>query len=67
MLEPIPKLSAGGTPPFFGIVEWLTGDKCHELDEAGTAAGLGQRLRSAGLPLDRLTVHLRTLYPEIFW
>ena len=55
MLKPIPKRSAIGTQPFFGIVQWLTGDECHELDDAGMAAGLGQRLRSAGLPLDRLT------------
>lgn len=31
------------------------------------AAGLGQRLRSAGLPLDRLTLSLRRLHPEIIW
>jgi adenylate cyclase len=45
----------------------LTGDECHELDDAGMAAGLDQRLRSAGLPLDRLTLSLRRLHPEIIW
>lgn len=48
------------------LIEWLAGDECHELDDAGLAAGLGQRLRGAGLPIDRLTLHLRTLHPEIF-
>jgi adenylate cyclase len=48
------------------LIEWLAGDECHDLDDAGLAAGLGQRLRAAGLPIDRLTLHLRTLHPEIF-
>ena len=48
-----------------GIVEWLTGDEFHEVDDAGLIAGLGRRLRYAGLPLDRLTLYLRTLHPEI--
>lgn len=47
------------------VIEWLTGDECHELDDAGLVAGLGRRLRAAGLPLDRLALHLRTLHPEI--
>lgn len=47
------------------VIEWLIGDECHELDDAGLIAGLGRRLRAAGLPLDRLTLHLRTLHPEI--
>jgi adenylate cyclase len=47
------------------LIEWLAGDECHDLDDAGLAAGLGQRLRAAGLPIDRLTLHLRTLHPEI--
>jgi adenylate cyclase len=67
MLEPMPKASAVGTPPSFEIIEWLTGDECHELEDAAMAAGLGQRLRSAGLPLDRLTLSLRRLHPEIIW
>lgn len=48
------------------VIEWLSGDECHELDDAGLVAGLGRRLRSAGLPADRITLHLRTLHPEIF-
>jgi adenylate cyclase len=47
------------------IVEWLSGNECHELDDAGMVAGLGLRLRKIGLPVDRLTLHLRTLHPEI--
>ena len=46
-------------------IEWLAGDECHALDGAGLAAGLGRRLRSAGLPLDHLSLYLRTLHPEI--
>jgi adenylate cyclase len=49
-----------------GIVEWLSSNECHELDDAGLIAGLGRRLRAAGLPVDRLSLHLRTLHPEIF-
>lgn len=48
------------------IVEWLTGNECHELDDAGLVAGLGRKLRAAGLPVDILTLHLRTLHPELF-
>jgi adenylate cyclase len=48
-----------------GLIEWLVGDDCHALDDAGLAAGLGRRLRAAGLPVDRLTLHLRGLHPEI--
>jgi adenylate cyclase len=55
------------TPAATGeLIEWLTGDECHELDDAGLAAGVGQRLRAAGLPIDRLALHLRTLHPELF-
>jgi len=52
-------------PAILEIVEWLTGNECHELDDAGLTAGLGLRLRKFGLPIDRLTLHLRTLHPEI--
>jgi adenylate cyclase len=47
------------------VIEWLSGDECHELDDAGLIAEFGRRLRKAGLPIDRLTLHLRTLHPEI--
>src|SRR5262245_19210570 len=47
------------------IIDWLAGDECHELDDAGLAAGLGRRLREADLPVDRLVRHLRTLHREI--
>jgi len=57
--------SRAGPAAMIEVVEWLTGDECHEADDAGLAAGLGRRLRAAGLPLDRLTLHLRTLHPEI--
>lgn len=47
------------------LIEWLVGDECHELDDPGLAAAFGARLRAAGLPVDRLTLHLRTLHPQI--
>jgi adenylate cyclase len=47
------------------VLEWLAGDECHDSDDAHLIAGIGKRLRSAGLPVDRLTLHLRTLHPEI--
>ena len=46
-------------------IEWLTGDESHDLDAEGLVAGLGLRLRSIGIPLDRLVLHLRTIHPEI--
>ena len=46
------------------LIEWLTGDECHALDEAGLVSGLGRRLQALGLPVDRLTLHLMTLHPE---
>ncbi|MGG6897664.1 adenylate/guanylate cyclase domain-containing protein [Rhizobium sp. BR 315] len=47
------------------LIEWLTGDECHALDEVGLISGLGRRLRAIGLPIDRLTLHLMTLHPEL--
>ncbi len=47
------------------VVEWLASDECHDSDDAGLIAGLGRELRAAGLPIDRLGLHLRTLHPEI--
>ncbi|MCB8840226.1 adenylate/guanylate cyclase domain-containing protein [Aurantimonas sp. VKM B-3413] len=46
------------------LIEWLAGEECHDLDAAGLARCLGERLRAAGLPVDGLTLHLGTLYPE---
>ncbi len=48
------------------IIEWLSSDECHEFNDAGLIAGLGRRLRAAGLPVDRISLHLRTLHPEFF-
>ena len=47
------------------IIDWLSGDECHELDLAGLTAGFGVRMRAAGIPLDRMALHLRTLHPLI--
>src|SRR6478609_1778662 len=60
---------AGGTRsvdinPALSIVEWLSGDECHALDEPALLAAFGRRLRAIGLPVDRLTLHLMTLHPE---
>lgn len=46
------------------VVDWLTSDQSHDLDDADFVAQTGRRLRKAGLPVDRLTLHLRTLHPE---
>jgi adenylate cyclase len=46
--------------------EWLSGDECRGLDDKCFISRLGQRLRDAGVPLDRLTLHLPTLHPTIF-
>jgi adenylate cyclase len=46
------------------VIEWLSGDECHSADEVGLIAGLGRRLQTLGLPVDRLTLHLMTLHPE---
>jgi adenylate cyclase len=54
-----------GGPDVAGIIEWLTGDACHALDDACLLAGLGERLLAVGLPLARVTLHLRTLHPEL--
>ena len=58
--EPVPAADL-----IVAIVEWLSGNECHELDDAGLVAGLGRRLRAAGLPVDRLSLHLRAFHPEI--
>ncbi|MGF6229992.1 adenylate cyclase [Inquilinus ginsengisoli] len=47
------------------LIEWLSGDECHDASGAELLAGLGQRLRALGLPVDRLSLHLRTLHPQI--
>lgn len=52
------------TGALLDLIEWLTGDECHALDEAGLVSGLGRRLQALGIPVDRLTLHLMTLHPE---
>ncbi len=47
------------------VARWLSSDECHELDDAHMMSGLGQRLRSLGIPIDRVGLHLRTLHPNI--
>lgn len=56
--------TSANTAATLSLIEWLTGDECHALDEAGLVSGLGRRLRALGLPVDRLTLHLMTLHPE---
>jgi adenylate cyclase len=52
-------------PAEAAILEWLSGEECRALDEAGLIAGLGRRLRNAGLPIDRLVSLRWTLHPGI--
>ena len=48
------------------IIEWLASDEFYALDEAGMVAGLGNRIRAGGLPLDCVVLHLRRrLHPKI--
>lgn len=51
--------------PVSTVVEWLCGNECHELADADLIAGLGRQLRTVGLPVDRLSLHLRALDPEM--
>jgi len=44
---------------------WLSGEDVVDADEARLAAELGRRLRGAGLPVDRLALHMGTLHPEV--
>ena len=62
-ISPTTRLNANTTATL-SLIEWLTGDDCHALDEAGLVSGLGRRLQALGLPVDRLTLHLTTLHPE---
>jgi len=45
------------------IIDWLSGDECHELDLSGLTAGFGVRMRAVGVPLDRMALHMSTLHP----
>jgi len=58
-------MSSDRVNPIFGIIEWLSGDESHALDDAGLVRALGNRLVQAGIPLHRLTLHLTTLHPEL--
>src|SRR5258708_16983636 len=49
----------------FGLIEWLSGSACRDLDEAGLISGLAERLRTLPLPIDCVALYLRTLHPEI--
>src|SRR5882757_597236 len=66
--EPLSSRSVSSISPsaIHDVVEWLASDECHDVDDAGLIAGLGRQLQAAGLPIDRLALHRRTLHPEIF-
>lgn len=46
------------------LLAWLTSDECHDLDDVDFVVRVGGHLRAVGLPVDRLTLHLRRLHPE---
>jgi adenylate cyclase len=52
-------------PDACDLIDWLSGDECHELDLLGLTSGFGLRLRTAGIPLDRMALHMRTLHPLV--
>ncbi|MGO7631760.1 adenylate/guanylate cyclase domain-containing protein, partial [Rhizobium ruizarguesonis] len=56
-LPPQPAGHAVSVGALLSIIEWLSGDECHALDEAGLVSGLGRRLQALGLPVDRLILH----------
>src|SRR5882672_2767596 len=58
-------VSSIGPAALLHVIEWLASDECHDSADADLIVGLGRRLRTAGLPIDRLMLHLRTLHPEI--
>jgi adenylate cyclase len=58
-------MKRGATQGNVDVARWLSSDECHELDAAHMIVGLGQRLRSFGMPIDRLGLHFRTLHPHI--
>jgi len=62
---PVPAVFPIKPSALLHVVEWLASDECHDCDDAGLIAGLGGQLRAAGVPIDRLALHLRTLHPEI--
>jgi adenylate cyclase len=51
--------------PLPDLIEWLSGNECHDASNTEMLAGLGCRLRALGLPIDRMSLHLRTLHPQI--
>jgi adenylate cyclase len=48
-----------------GLIVWLSGNECREVDEAGLIRALVGRLRGLPLPVDYVALYLRTLHPEI--
>src|ERR1700754_4018255 len=60
-----PSEAASATTSALAIIEWLGGNECHDLDDAALVGELGRRLSLAGLPLDRLSLHFRTLHPGL--
>src|SRR5262245_3989722 len=62
---PAPEAAAMTATKLLDVVEWLSGKAPRDLDDAQLISGLGSRLRDAGLPIHRLTLHLRMLHPEL--
>jgi adenylate cyclase len=52
--------------PALKLIDWLAGEGCRDLDDAELVAELGTRLVRLGVPVDRLTLHLPTLHPQVF-
>jgi hypothetical protein len=64
-LTGIPNAGEISARRLFGLIEWLSGNECRHLDEAGLIRALVGRLRALPLPVDYVALYLRTLHPEI--
>jgi adenylate cyclase len=47
------------------VIEWLSGNECRELDEAGLIRGLGKRLSTLSIPVASVALYLHNLHPEM--
>lgn len=63
--DPMPKdLTASAEIDVTPVVDWLTGHALQQVRRASfLLAGTCERLRAAGVPIDRVSLHIRQLHP----